>query len=449
MSLGRVDHANLVINVVPRTHRKPVDVDAFASQTLANAKTAEEYVNKAIEMKNKYEYTTPSSSFVKYDVYEGGKTKLIPVISTPSQVTEPMSHKEDLSNMRNSASENSDLAIEHPQEYVHQTYKHPALSAQIKDLDSSNSDFNQNYNFMSTISQNYDPYDSIKHINHDNRHNVDDAMRKLVGYPSKEDMIKYIERAVKKYLRGLEIGGKFQPSSLPPLSGSSSAQAEIKTYYRFPSSTSPSPIESTKLYNLGIHSEFFKSFKGSSSKPSYATVKPFSLDTYSPDGVDLTIPSKKLPKPIDLSALDVGQSWSHSTSSHAEPGVSYRKKKKKPKIHMNSQTHHDINALPYIPNQGLIFDEYSPTSASIIDHPSGSSHYSSLKDHPIGASITFGGNSHKNHHRHRHHGHHGHNHHHSSYSHHDDEKSGFVPSMQVVNGVPVTNPYKFNIETLK
>lgn len=471
--LGRVDHANLVINVVPRTNGKPTDVDLYASHTLANAKTAEEYVNKAIEMKNKYEHTTPSSSFVKYDIYEADKTKLIPVISTPSYATEPMAHKEDISDMSKSSSEFSDFSIEHPPEFLQQTttttYKHPALSSSshFKDLDSSNSD----YNYMSSIQHHYDPYDSIRQINHDNRYSLDDAMRKLAGYPSKDEMIKYIERAVKKYLKELDITGKLHnPSSLSPLtpvsplSGSSSAQAEIKTYYRFPSSTTANPIESTKLYSAGIHSEFFKPTKGSSSKPSYATVKPFSIDSYSPEGVDLTIPSKKRPKPIDLSALDVGQSWSHTASSHAEPVVTYRKKKK-PKLHLSSQTYHDINSLPYMPNRGLIYDEYSPfsTATSIIDHPSGgSSHYSSQKDHPVGASISFGGLSHGEHHDHDHHNndhhhdhhhhdrhrhrHHGHRHHHSS---HDDSKSNFVPSMQVVNGLPVTNPYKFNMETLK
>ncbi|XP_031636429.1 probable serine/threonine-protein kinase DDB_G0282963 isoform X2 [Contarinia nasturtii] len=444
---GRVDHANLVINVVPRTSVKPADVDLYASHTLANAKTAEEYVNKALEMKTKYDHTTPSSSFVKYDIYEAEKTKLVPVVSTPSHVTEPMSHKEDVSDMTKSASDFSEYSLDHPQEYVHQTttttYKHPALSTQFKDLDSSNSDYNHNYNYLSSIAHhNYDPYDSIKHINHDNRNNMDDVMRKLAGYPSKEDMIKYIERAVKKYLREFDLAGRLTSSPSSPLSGSSSAQAEIKTYYRFPSSTTASPIESTKLYNAGIHSEFFKPTKGSSSKPSYSTIKPFTFD-YSPEGVDLTIPSKKRPKPLDLSALDVGQSWSHPPSAHAsEPVVTYRKKKK-PKIHMNSQTYQDINSLPYLPNRGLIYDEYSPfsTATSIIDHPSGNSHYSSHKDHPVGASISFGGHSHES----KRHRHHGHGHHHSSHSHHHDhdEKSNFVPSIDIFDGGAEKNKFSF------
>lgn len=468
--IGRVDHANLVINVVPRsnTNFKPGDVDVYASHTLANAKTAEDYVNKALEMKTKYDHTTPSSSFVKYDIYEGEKTKLVPVVSTPSHVTEPMipmapiTQKEDISDMSKSASEFSDYSIEHPQEYVAQTitttYKHPALTNHYKDskdLDSSNSDHYgshkpishyshyspSNYNFM----QNSDAYDSIRHINHDNRHSIDDAMRTLNGYPSKEELIKYIERAVKKYFKELDLTNRL-PS--PSLHGSSSAQGEIKTYYHFPSSTTASPFDASKLYSAGIHSEYFKPSKGSHSTPLYATVKPFTIDSYAPEGVDLTFPSsKKRPKPIDLSALDVGQSWSHSSTSHGEPVVTYRKKKK-PKLHLSSQTYHDINSLPYVPNRGLIYDEYSPFStpstSSYVDHSSGSSHYTPHKDHPVGASISFGGHSHSGkHHKHKHHHTHDHQHHH------DDTKSSFVPSMQVVNGIPINNPYKFNMETLK
>lgn len=491
--IGRVDHANLVINVVPRSsnpNSRPADVDVYASQTLSNAKTAEEYVNKALEMKTKFDHTTPSSSFVKYDIYEGEKTRLMPVASTPSHVTEPMiplapiTQKEDITDMSKSASEYNSFSIEHPQEYVAQTitttYKHPALSSMssssssnnYKDLDSSNSNhYSNNHNFMSNFDTT--PYDPIRHINHDNRHSFDDAMRKLTGYPlSKEEMIKYIERAVKKYMKQLESSNKLPLA----LGGSSSGQGEIKTYYNFPSSTASSPIESANLYSAGIHSEFFKPSKGISyASPSYSTVKPFSLDTYSPEGIDLTLPSKKRPKPLDLSALDVGQSWQHSTSSHAEPAVTYRKKKK-PKHHSSAQAYQDINALPYVPHHGLTFDEYNPpfstAQTSYIDHSSGNNYYlpSSQKDHSVGASISFGGQSipslhsgssgsgsshhhhkHKSHHHKHHHNHHHHHdvpHHHDSH-YHDESKTNFVPSMQVVNGIPISNPYKFNMDTLK
>lgn len=390
-------------------------------------------------MKQKYEHTTPSSSYVKYDIFEGGKTKLMPVqqhqIQSESMQTErdSIAPNEDITDMSKSASEYSEL-IHHP-EYVAQTtttttYKHPEYNANYKDLDHSNSDYNQQ--FMS----NYDSYDSIRNINYDNQHSSNNALRKLAGYPSKEEMVKYIEKAVKKYLREMNLGGKL--SSL--LNSAPSAHAEVKTYYRFPSSTTPSPLVSdpTKLYSTGTHSEFFKTGK-SNYKQLYGTIKPFTVETYNPEGIDLTVRSKKRPKPIDLSALDVGQSWSHTSTLNNPDPIPYRKPKKQ-KIHINTQTYHDINALTYVPNHGLVHDDYTPYSTATThhDHSSGH-HHSSYKDHPVEASISFGGPSYGTHY--------------GSHSSNDEpvasHKPHFVPSMQVVNGVPVKNPYKFSTVTLK
>lgn len=443
---GRIDHANLVINVVPRTtsNVKPADVDLIASQTLANAKTAEEYVSKALEMKQKYEHTTPSSSYVKYDIFEGQKTKLLPVEPKEQhESTESIAKEDAIGDMTKSASEYSEYYNSSP-EYAMQTtttttYKHPELgNYNYKDLESANSDFSQHYS-----SSNYDnTFDSIKNLNQDTHYGYSSAITAL---PSKQEMISYIEKAVKKYLREMDLSGK--------LTGSPSAQAEIKTYYRFPSTTPPPPPIGgpTKIYSTGTHSEFFKpgkhSYKDNYLKSSYSTVKPFTIDSdYIPENVDLTVRSKKRQKPIDLSALDVGQSWSHTSqiSHQGEPPLPpRRKKKKKPKIHLNSQTYHDINALPYAPNRGLIYDEHNPYSTALPYTEHGSNGYSSHKDHSVGASISFGGGSPHS------------SGYHSTYGHNDETSSGsssskrFVPSMQVVNGIPVTNPYKFNMDTLK
>lgn len=390
-------------------------------------------------MKQKYEHTTPSSSFVKYDIFEGEKTKLMPVEqheihSEPMQPgREPIEPKEDLTDMSKSATEYSEF-IHHP-EYVSQTtttttYKHPEYNANYKDLEQSNSDYNQQ------IMSNYDSFDSIRNINYDNQYSYNNALRKLAAYPSKEEMIRYIEKAVKKYLREMNLGGKLSSS----LNSAPSAHAEVKTYYRFPSSTTPSPLvsEPTKLYSTGTHSEFFKTGKNSY-KQLYGSIKPFTVETYNPEGVDLTVRSKKRPKLIDLSALDVGQSWSHTSTLNNPDPIPYRKPKKQ-KIHINTQSHHDINALPYIPNRGLVYEDYTPysTATAHLDHSSGH-HHSSYKDHPVGASISFGGHSYGTHH--------------GSYGSNDEpvasHKPHFVPSMQVVNGVPVKNPYKFSMDTLK
>lgn len=437
---------------MPRTSKKPANVDIIASQSLANAKTAEEYVSKALEMKHKYDHTTPSSSFVKYDIYEKEQTKRVPNHVSPT--SPPAIRIEDSNDAKNSIESMVGGDTEKSSSDFHEYYQNPNYAIQsttttttyknpedisvygsYKDLEGANTDFSQQLastNFDSTAFGT-----TLNNINYDNQKSYSNALQRVTGssagiYPSKQEMYDYIERAVKKYMREMESDGKWA-SGTQTLASAPSAHAEIKTYYRFPSTTMATPVTSTKLYSMGTHSEFFKPPKTQTLKISgiYSTVKPFVVESYTPDAIDLTVRSKKRPKPIDLSALDVGQSWSHSSAS-SEPAVSYHHRKpNKPKLQFNSQTYHDINALPYTPNRGIIYDEYSPSSS----YPDSTNAHTSLsvKDHPVGASISFGSNSGS-----------------SAYESEESSKSPhFTPSMQVVNGVPVTNPYKFSMDTLK
>lgn len=449
--VGRVNHANLVINIVPRVNKKPANVDIIASQSLANAKTAEEYVSKALEMKHKYDHTTPSSSFVKYDIYEKEQTKRVPGHVTPTsspsvRIEEPNDIKNHIETMVGGDTEKSSSDFHefyqspnYQSTTTRTTYKHPddsSVFGNYKDLDGANTDYSHQL-----ASTNYDTFGStLSNINYDNQKSYSNAFQRVTGnsgghYPSKQEVYDYIERAVKKYMRGLESEGKLA-SGVQTLTGAPSAHAEIKTYYRFPSSTVATPVTtSTKLYSMGTHSEFFKPAKSNSLKISgiYSTVKPFIVESFTPETIDLTVRSKKRPKPIDLSALDVGQSWSHSASS--EPAVSYHSRKPhKPKLQYNPQTYHDINALPYTPNRGIIYDEYAPSTS----YPDLTNAHTSLsvKDHPVGASISFGSSNIGSGS--------------DSYESEESAKSPhFTPSMQVINGMPVTNPYKFNMDTLK
>lgn len=403
-------------------NKKPADVDLIASQSLANAKTAEEYVSKALEMKHKYDHSTPSSSFVKYDIFEKQETKRVPNVIKAATARPVVAQVKDDIDYTDDIKASSDV-----NEYYHKpdyalktttttTYKSPEDAVAYKDLEISQSRYNPQLS-----SSGYDAYgglqfDSQKAFSHIFPNQ----------YPSKEEVFDYIERAVKKYMRELETDGKF--NSQQSVTAAPSAHAEIKTYYRFPSSTS-APPSSTKLYSMGTHSEFFKPPKNKH-KASYSTVKPITVESFTPDAIDLTFNGKKQ-KPIDLSALDVGQSWSHSNTDQVVAIVPVNYRHSKPKLHFNSQTYHDINALPYVPNRGLLYDETVPVS-SIAPYPESSNSHSSYKDHPVGASISFGGNS----------------------GHQESEESSkynpqFTPSMQVVNGIPVSNPYKFSMETLK
>lgn len=404
-------------------NKKPADVDLIASQSLANAKTAEEYVSKALEMKHKYDHSTPSSSFVKYDIFEKQETKRTPTLYksvTPrpvvAQVKDDIDYPDDIK-------ASSDV-----HEYYHKpdytlktttttTYKSPEDAAAFKDLEISQSRYNPQLS-----SAGYDAYSGIQF---DSQKAFSNAFPNQ--YPSKEEVFDYIEKAVKKYMHELESDGKFNSG----VTAAPSAHAEIKTYYRFPSSTATPPT-STKLYSMGTHSEFFKPPK-TKHRISYSTVRPITVESFTPEAIDLTLNGKKQ-KPIDLSALDVGQSWSHSNSDQvvaiAVP-VNYRHSK--PKLHFNSQTYHDINALPYAPHRGLLYDEIAPVS-TVAPYSDSSNVHSpvSYKNHPVGASISFGGNSDQQ----------------------ESEESSkyspqFTPSMQVVNGIPVSNPYKFSMETMK
>lgn len=398
-------------------HKRPAEVDIVASQALANAKTAQEYVNRAIEMRNKYE-TTPSSSFVKYDIFENVETKQH---ATPaSQIEVPIPKK-----TVTEVSKKSSL------DYEFDEYRRPDYLKQLnfnKDQEPAFSNFHESY-----LPEALDVYQEDK--SHLFKKKVPPSSS---SYPSKDEVLGTIEKSVLKYMQQLEADGRILGIANRP-----TAHTEIKTYYRFPTATVPSPVPSqtsSNIVNTGTHSEFFKSPKGvsvgsGSNKIKYATIKPFSADTYLPETVDLTFPSnKKRPKPLDLSALDVGQTWLHTN----EPPP--RKPNPKPKLHFNSQSYQDINSLSYPPNgnKGLFDDDNVPYSSGTWSEQVNS--HSSLKhaNHDgsanVGASISFGGNQ-------------------DPYGASDDSLKAspnhYVPAVQILNGVPVSNPYKFHIDTLK
>lgn len=409
-------------------NKKPADVDLIASQSLANAKTAEEYVSKALEMKHKYDHSTPSSSFVKYDIFEKQETKRVPTIikaatarPVVAQVKDDVEYTDDIkaSSDIHEYYQKPDYALKTT---TTTTYKSPEDAVAFKDLEISQSRFTPQL-----VS-----YDAFNGLQFDSQKSFGNAYQSP-AYPSKEEVFDYIERAVKKYMRELESEGKLSSASgVAAVTAAPPPHTEIKTYYRFPSSTA-APVTATKLYSMGTHSEFFKPPK-KKSKGSYSTVKPITVESFTPEAIDLTFNGKKQ-KPIDLSALDVGQSWSHSNSEPIVAIVPVNYRTSKPKLHFNAQTYHDINSLPYVPNRGIIYDENAPVS-TIAPYPDSSNAHSSVnyKDHPVGATISFGGSN--------------------GNSQQESEESSkyspqFTPSVQVLNGIPVSNPYKFNMETLK
>lgn len=387
-----------------------------ASQALANAKTAQEYVNRAIEMRNRYE-TTPSSSFVKYDIFENIETKLS---ATPaSQIEVPIPKK---SNVVTEVSKKSSL------DYELDDFRRPDYLKQLnfnKDQEPAYSNFRESY-----LPEALDVYQEDK--SHLFKKKVPPSIH---NYPSKDEVLGTIEKSVLRYMQQLEADGRILGIANRP-----TAHTEIKTYYRYPTAASPTPSPSQSLQNIistGTHSEFFKPPKGPGSKSKYSTIKPFTADTYLPDTVDLTFPSnKKRPKPIDLSALDVGQTWLHTNEPPLPPP---RKPHPKPKLHFNSQSYQDINSLSYPPNKGLFDDDNVPYSSGTwsdqVNSHTPLKHANHDGSANVGASISFGGNQ-------------------DPFIGASEESvktapGHYVPSVQILNGVAVSNPYKFHIDTLK
>lgn len=394
---------------------KPAEVDIVASQTLANAKTAEEYVNKAMEMRNKFDHTTPSSSFVKYDIYENVETKHL---STPaSQIEIPIPK-----NPKAEVSKKSSL------DYDFDDFRRPDY---LKSIASFNK---EPENAFSNFRDSYDAFDSYQE---DKSHLFNKKVPPSTphahnNYPSKDEVFRQIEKSVLKYMRELEADGK-----LPGIANRPTAHTEIKTYYRFPTATVPSPANqqsaATNIVNTGTHSEFFKPQKNAGNKAKYSTIKPFSADTFLPETIDLTFPGKKRPKPVDLSALDVGQTWLHGNEPPSPPN----RKPLKPKLHFNSQAYQDINAGPFPPNKGLFddIDNIPYPSNAWADQVNSKTPLNNVDGRTanVGASISFGGNQ-------------------DAYGPEDALKNlpgHYVPSVQIINGVPVSNPYKFHMDTLK
>lgn len=432
---------------------------AIAEQ-LANTRTASEYVNEAMRLRyNRHHLKVPQSSYVKYDVYEKQKTKLF----KPSESSEES--EDDDSNEYNQI-------ISPAIKYSVSTDSNenpppPAATTRSSNhyTDYVNSprkpDYHNSETFGDHKGQLYTSYGTTYKNHYDTgpkeETESEEEFKKKVRLP-KHELIKHIQQSVVKYMQELEAEGKFTPTP------TQSAPVVIKTYYRFPTST-PSPDE--------LHNDYVKSslrYLGSSDGPSEyfkypprATQSPATYDqshttistndlypstamtppTYQSNqddnptpNIDLTFRSKARPKPIDLAALDVGQSWSHDSEpnsenhqTHTSSNKKQRSKIKEP-LSFDAQTYHDINSM----------DVQKPKS-----HPSkkirkaNSSH-----DHQLVTPVRFKDEPHSTGH-------------HSTTDSPDEINEDAINEVQqhyrspihVINGIPVVNPYRFNMHQLK
>lgn len=351
---------------------KRSNVDAAASEMLANARTAAEYVNRAMEMRHKHR--TPHSSYIKYDVFEKEETQSLPKYNAADYESE------------NIYDINSNInQIEMP---LHggNYYASSDSVTQRSSKHHSDNDYHRKPNY-NRYKQSEPTYASDYQAQYDTDHAYDDPPYKVVEPPygsstadiPKSEIIRHIQQSVMKYMKELEVEGK-----LPETVSTERPYTEVKTYYRvMPSSTAASyhDIDATsknkekqKVHNTvsSTHSEYYKpavppaksyqSYTAASDSYHTSTIPTPTYHneaTYSPESVtphiDLTFRSKSRPKPIDLTALDVGQTWSHNLDHHAPTPAttkphSYRSTPK-PKIHLNSQAYHEINSMTYAPDK--------------------------------------------------------------------------------------------------
>lgn len=465
--LGHVDHANFVVNLLPseRTPHQPTAKDLAIAEQLANTRTAAEYVNEAMRMRFNRHLKVPQSSYIKYDVYEKQKIKMF----TPPPLESDESDENDSSNELNeifppaikyivstdsNEKENRPLippavttrSSHHYTDYVNSPRKPDYHNSQL--FGGHGSQLYTSYG--TTYKNHYDP--SSK----DSVEESDEEFKKKGRLP-KHELIKHIQQSVMKYMKELEAEGKFTPTP------TQSAPIVIKTYYRFPTST-PSPEE--------LHNDYVKStirYVGSSDGPSeyykyppraspssahsdhaHTTVSTNDLypsttmtppsyqesDEMPTPNIDLTFRSKSRPKPIDLAALDVGQSWSHDSESHPENPQAHinHKKMQRPKfrepLNFDAQTYHDINSMDMpktksnppkkIRKTNSSHDHKQVTSVRFKDDPQSTGHQSE-------AALSGELNENEL----------------------NEVQKHYQSPIHVINGIPVVNPYRFNMHQLK
>ncbi|XP_062555609.1 uncharacterized protein LOC134220540 isoform X2 [Armigeres subalbatus] len=269
---------------------------------------------------------------------------------------------------------------------------------------------------------------------------------------TKQEYMRHVQNTVLKYMKQLQDEGRL-PVVSPDTDETQKTFEELDIEALLNGNNPKHKFQlnpSVKPANLPMNPSQYKPMKTVPSSSSYKSVanmkipkntypagKPLksaieTLQEQLGNSVDLTIKGTKAPFKPDLSAIDVGQSYLHGptydppspikslTASFDGPPV-VKIPAQKNKLHFNQQTYHDINSLTNLK------DSHSLKS---------SSPYSSIKGGSanVGASISFGGTNKV------------------ATSHPDDIKLGpeaLDAPIQIINGIPVTNPYNIDMNTLR
>uniref|UniRef100_A0A182P521 Uncharacterized protein n=1 Tax=Anopheles epiroticus TaxID=199890 RepID=A0A182P521_9DIPT len=286
---------------------------------------------------------------------------------------------------------------------------------------------------------------------------------------TKQEYMRHVQNAVLRYMRQLQEEGRLPQIASRDSDDTQKAFEEIDLAALLGNSGGfPKPkfqINGAVRTNVPQNPSHYKPMKSvpssstykSTASPSqnvklgkntYTAGKPLKVaieslqDTLS-SNVDLTVKGNKQPVKPDLSAIDVGQSYLHgSTLDHGSSpkdshsyGNGNGGASPKTKLHFNQQSHHDINTMLNA-KEGL----RTNLKGSYLDHAS--SNYGSIKagSANVGASISFGNGGLG--------GGHGKGMHASE----DDNKiapEALDAPIQIINGIPITNPYNIDINTLR
>uniref|UniRef100_A0A182HS50 Uncharacterized protein n=1 Tax=Anopheles arabiensis TaxID=7173 RepID=A0A182HS50_ANOAR len=293
---------------------------------------------------------------------------------------------------------------------------------------------------------------------------------------TKQEYMRHVQNAVLRYMRQLQEEGRLPQIASRDSDDTQKAFEEIDLAALLGNGNGGFPKQKFPALNGAMRANVPPSpshYKPMKSVPSSSTYKPtpaapqnvkLGKNTYTAgkplkvaiesmqdtlsSNVDLTVKGNKpLVKP-DLSAIDVGQSYLHgSTLDHGSPspkdshsyGGSNGGASPKTKLHFNQQSHHDINSMLNAKEGGL--QGLRPNlKGSYLDHAS--NNFGSIKagSANVGASISFGNGGMGGHGKGMHAG--------------EDENNKIAPEaldapIQIINGIPITNPYNIDINTLR
>ncbi|XP_053669825.1 uncharacterized protein LOC128720197 [Anopheles nili] len=283
---------------------------------------------------------------------------------------------------------------------------------------------------------------------------------------TKQEYMRHVQNAVMRYMRQLQEEGRlpviasrdsddthkaFEEIDLSALlNGGPKQKFQLNTPVRTNVPTSPShykpmkSVPSSSTYKPTGSPQTVKLGKNT-----YTAGKPLKVaiesmqDTLS-SNVDLTVKGNKQPIKPDLSAIDVGQSYLHGpTFDHTGPATkgshgydSSSVTPAKAKLHFNQQSHHDINTMLNA-KEGSSHGLRTALKGSYLDHAS--NNFGSIKGGSanVGASISFGNGGLP-----------------KGMAHNSEDDNKIAPEaldapIQIINGIPITNPYNIDINTLR